>query len=112
MADDIAAHWASLSDALAAENADVFPGRMMSAEALTHGGKVFVFHSTKGGRSGLGCRIGREADPATLGLIDWQHLAPFRTKPPMKDWIVAGAGDLSRWRALAEHCLDLARKKR
>ncbi len=82
----------------------------MSADALTYRSKVFVFFSTKGGRVGLGGRIGREIDPATLGLRDWQHLAPFKTKPPMKDWIVAGIGDVDEWMPLTLFCLDKCRE--
>lgn len=90
---------------------DVCPGKMMSADALTFGGKVFAFYSTKGGRVGLGCRIGREADPSRFELKDWQHLAPFKSKPPMKDWIVIGTADVAKWGAVAEHCLNTFRTK-
>lgn len=102
--------WRTLADRLVADHADIAHGKMMSAEALTHGGKVFAFFSTKGGRCGLGCRLGRDYPFETLGLTDWQHLAPFRSKPPMKDWIVAGAGDAEHWNKLAGEALTIARK--
>lgn len=103
--------WRALAERALAANPDIAPGRMMSAQALTHAGKVFAFHSTKGGRAGLGCRLGRDFDVAGLGLTDWQHLAPFRTKPPMRDWIVAGAGDLARWPGLIDAALRIARDR-
>ncbi|MEM9269285.1 MAG: hypothetical protein AAGA78_10160 [Pseudomonadota bacterium] len=102
--------WLDLKSAFLARHQDVEEGRMMSAEALTHRGKVFCFYSTKGGRVGLGCRVGRDQDVEALGLQDWQHLAPFRTRPPMKDWIVAGLDDAARWERLGTVALELARK--
>ena len=53
----------------------------------------------------------RETDFDALGLTDWQHLAPFKTKPPMKDWIVAGIGDRARWGALMDLAYDVARQR-
>ncbi|MCB2134841.1 MAG: hypothetical protein KDE08_02680 [Rhodobacteraceae bacterium] len=101
--------WARLLTRFAAEETDVAAGCMMSAEALTFASKVFAFYSTKGGRIGLGCRLGRDYPIASLGLGDWQYLAPFKTKPPMRDWIVAGVGDLEKWPELCALALDLAR---
>lgn len=103
--------WAELRDGILRSHPDVAQGQMMSADALTHGGKVFVFFSTKGGRVGLGCRVGRNTDIAGSNLQDWQHLAPFKSKPPMKDWIVLGEGDLSKWEEVSNLCLSLARTK-
>lgn len=76
---------------------DAAPGRMMSANAVTRNGKVFAFCSTKGGREGLGLRIPRDVDLSAFALTDWQHLAPFKTRPPMKDWIVVGREDRDKW---------------
>ena len=112
MPDTLHTYWTTLSHQMCARHAGVEQGRMMSAEALTWQGKVFAFYSTKGGRVGLGCRIGREFDLSWLGLTDWQHLAPFKTKPPMKDWIVVGAGDQHRWQELADTCLKLAQTRK
>ncbi|MEM9717567.1 MAG: hypothetical protein AAF826_13720, partial [Pseudomonadota bacterium] len=78
--------WLDASAAFLLRNPDVDTGRMMSADALVYKGRVFAFFSTKGGRVGLGCRLGRDYDFDSLDLVDWQHLAPFKTKPPMKDW--------------------------
>ena len=101
---------------LAARYVEMYPGvehgKMMSAEALTWRGKVFVFLSTKGGRIGLGCRLGRDFNVAALNLDDWQHLAPFKTKPPMKDWIVAGGANLNRWDELTKTALELTQNRK
>jgi len=101
--------WEKLSVKLMSRELDINKGRMMSADALTFKGKVFVFYSTKGGREGLGCRVGRETNIDELGLLDWQFLAPFKTKPAMKDWIVAGAGDVDNWMKLSEFSLTKIR---
>ncbi|MEM6324496.1 MAG: hypothetical protein AAF748_12455 [Pseudomonadota bacterium] len=101
--------WCALRDRVLATHADVVRGKMMAADALTYGGKVFAFYATKGGRIGLGCRVGRATDLSRFHLTDWQHLAPFKSKPPMKDWIVVGVGDLSRWDAVAAYCLNTFR---
>lgn len=108
---DLFESWCILRDRLLATHVDVLRGKMMSADALTLHGKVFVFFSQKGGRKGLGCRVGRDADLVQFGLTDWQNLAPFKSKPPMKDWIVIGSGDLAHWARIAEHCLHLSRNK-
>ncbi len=101
--------WTALADALVGKEPGVEHGKMMSSEALTFGGKVFAFHTTKGRFAGLGLRLGRDFDVASLKLANWSHLAPFKSKPPMMDWIVVGAGDADRWRALARLALDQAR---
>ena len=102
---DLRNEWVKLADRMTEQEVDIDKGNMMSADALTLNSKVFIFYSKKGGREGLGCRIGRETDIGALGLSDWQYLAPFKSKPPMKDWIVIGAGDVDRWMELASICL-------
>ncbi|MEM6914766.1 MAG: hypothetical protein AAF511_12395 [Pseudomonadota bacterium] len=111
MHDDLKQQWQFLRDRMEGSEPGVSQGRLMSADALTFDGKVFAFFSTKGGRVGLGCRVGRDLDLEALNLSDWQHLAPFKTRPPMKDWIVLGEGDRSRWDELAQLCLTLARER-
>ncbi len=108
---DASEKWQFLADTLVNSEADVDYGKMMSAPAITHRGKVFAFYSAKGGIIGMGCRLGRDYDFATLDDLDWQHLAPFKTKPPMKDWIVCGLKDVEKWPELATTALNLARNK-
>jgi len=83
----------------------------MSSDALTFGGKVFAFYTTKGRFEGLGLRLGREFEVAPLKLADWSYLAPFKTKPPMPDWIVVGVADAHRWPELARLALAQARRR-
>lgn len=105
---ELGAPWEALVAQMMNSHEGVARGRMMSADALTYGGKVFVFFSTKGGIVGLGCRVGRDTNMGVFGLEEWQHLAPFKTKPPMKDWIVAGGRDVARWADLANYSLEKA----
>ena len=100
--------WDLLSHRFADTHKGVAPGKMMSADALTYGGKVFAFFTTKGGRVGLGCRVGRDYPIDALSISDWQHLAPFKTKPPMKDWIVVGEGDLDAWERVMDAAYEVA----
>ena len=100
--------WDLLSHRFADTHKGIAPGKMMSADALTYGGKVFAFFTTKGGRVGLGCRVGRDYPIDALSISDWQHLAPFKTKPPMKDWIVVGEGDLDAWERAMDAAYEVA----
>ncbi|MEO0636820.1 MAG: hypothetical protein AAFY73_09260 [Pseudomonadota bacterium] len=104
--------WERLADELDAEESDVARGRMMSADALTAGGKVFCFYSTKGGAIGLGARLGRDYPFEGLELSEWQHLAPFKTRPPMRDWIVTTHADVDRWPVIALEALRINRLAR
>ncbi|KUP94573.1 hypothetical protein TRIHO_04990 [Tritonibacter horizontis] len=94
--------WQDLVLTMMSRHAGMARGQMMSADALLCREKVFAFFSKRGGGVGLGARVGRDADIDAFGISDWQHLAPFKTKPPMKDWIVIGIRDHARWHEIAE----------
>ncbi len=98
-----------IADELVAANDGVEHGRMMSAPAVTWGGKVFAFYSRRGGPLGMGFRLGRDYEFGTLPVKDWAHLAPFKTKPPMRDWIKVADKDSDHWPQIAE--LALARMR-
>lgn len=102
--------WRALADEVVAREKGVERGKMMSSDAVTLGGKVFAFHTTKGRFEGLGLRLGRDYDVESLGLTAWEHLAPFRSKPPMLDWVLVGADDIDRWPELASIALERMRE--
>lgn len=102
--------WRALADDLVAREKGVEPGKMMSSDAVTLRGKVFAFHTTKGRFEGLGLRLGRDYDVEGLGLTAWEHLAPFRSKPPMLDWVLVGPQDIDRWPELAAIALERMRE--
>jgi len=97
--------WATLAAKLVAAEPDVQHGRMMSSDAITFGGRVFAFYTGKGRFEGLGLRLGRAFDVNALALSSWEYLAPFKSKPPMKDWILVGAAHRNRWPELARLAL-------
>ncbi|MEM8743402.1 MAG: hypothetical protein AAGF14_02070 [Pseudomonadota bacterium] len=103
--------WDTLATHLIETEHDVERGRMMSADAVTCGGKVFAFRSSKTGTEGLGVRLGRDYDFASLPTQDWTHLAPFKAKPPMKDWVMVSDMDARHWPELAGIALTLMREK-
>ena len=59
-----------IADELVAANDGVEHGRMMSAPAVTWGGKVFAFYSRRGGPLGMGFRLGRDYEFGTLPVKD------------------------------------------
>ncbi|MEQ9691252.1 MAG: hypothetical protein RLO48_16100 [Bauldia litoralis] len=105
---DLAA-WRHLADDLVANESGVERGRMMSSDAVKFGGKVFAFYTTKGKFAGLGVKLGRDIDVFSLGLSEWEYLAPFKSKPPMMDWILVGPKDRARWPDMARFALDMMR---
>jgi hypothetical protein len=105
---DLAA-WRKLADRLIAGEAAVERGRMMSSDAVTFNGKVFAFYTASGRFAGLDVRPGKDVDVFSLQLKDWEYLAPFKSKPPMMDWILIGAKDRARWSEMAHLALDIMR---
>ena len=96
----------SIADEMVARHDDVEPGRMMSHPAIACRGKVFAF---KGSRDDMVFRLGAGFDPAELGITTFELLAPFKTKPPMKDWFRIAASDADAWPGLAERALETMR---
>jgi len=105
---DLAA-WRKLADGLIADEAGVERGRMMSSDAVKFNGKVFAFYTASGRFAGLGVRLGKDVDVFSLQLKEWEYLAPFKSKPPMMDWILIGAKDRARWGEMARLALDIMR---
>jgi hypothetical protein len=102
---DGATAWRELAESLVTREEGVDHGKMMSSDAVTYGGKVFAFYTTRGRFEGLGVRLGRDHDIAGLKLSSWEYLAPFKSKPPMKDWILVGPVERKRWPELARLAL-------
>ena len=103
------AAWHRIADGLVHGEADVEYGRMMSSPAVTLGGKVFAFYCANNLMTGIGARLGRDFDVDGLGLTDWSVLSPFKSKPPLKDWIVVGPADMARWSEVARLALKQMR---
>ena len=97
--------WRELADRLVGTIDGVEHGRMMSSDAVTWGGKVFAFHTPRGRFIGMGFRIGRDNDPGDLGVAEWEHLAPVKSRPPMWDWVLVPPSQSAHWEALARLAL-------
>ena len=102
-------HWKALAAELVAREKGVSHGKMMSSDAVTFGGRVFAFYTGTGRFEGLGIRLGRAFDVDRLALSSWEYLAPFKSKPPMKDWILVGPAERERWPELARLALKQMR---
>ncbi len=106
--EDMERLWSDLCEGLA-EEPDVARGTMMRRPALLAADKTFVFWARLHG-PGIGVRI-QSVDPASLGLVDWRPLQPFRGKAPMRGWIVVGPADHDRWVAVARAALQARREE-
>ena len=96
----------SIADAMVASQDGVEHGKMMSHPAIAYRGKVFAFYAS---RDDMAFRLGAGFDLAPFGITDFELLAPFKTKPPMKDWFRISAADAPHWPKLAEHALQRMR---
>ena len=101
------AEWTRRKEGGLTRHPDTTPGKMMTADALTRGGKVFVFRSRRNGH-GLGCKLGDKA-PEAFGTTEWKPLQPFKGKAPMRGWFVVGPRDAGLWPKIAEAALAHAR---
>lgn len=81
-------------------------GRMMSRPALLLGEKVFAFFS----KGDMVFRLGKGFDPALLGARDWEHPAPFKTKPPLFDWYHIPPAHADRWEVFTAEALKRMRE--
>lgn len=88
-------------DVLTEEFADVTQGPMMSAPGLKCNGKVFAFLY----KGEMGFKLGKQTDPAGLGISDYKPLSPFKTKGPLPGWFVVGTKEISHWENLARFAL-------
>lgn len=91
----------SIADKLAREHSQVTSGKMMSSPAITYKGKVFAFYQ----KQEMIFKLGREFDLAALDITNHRVLAPFKTKPPILDWLIISSNEQQKWEELARHAL-------
>ena len=101
--------YAAIVTSLLATELGVYEGRMMSSPALKFGDKVFAFYSAK---FGMGFRLGRDFDFSSLPTDEWSLLSPFKTKPPMRDWVVIPDLQSQTWLEVTRTALTLMRAQR
>ena len=82
---------------------DVAPGTMMRRPALRWRDTVFAFLSKLNG-PGMAAKVG-DTDLAALSVQDWRPLQPFKSKAPMRGWVVIGPADSPCWTDAARAAL-------
>lgn len=93
--------FSKIAEKLSKESRSVRPGKMMSAPGITCKNKVFAFYWKKE----MIFRLGKDFDPASVGLEHWQLLNPFNNRPPMAGWFVVPYSEKAKWEKLARHAL-------
>lgn len=86
-----------LAETLATEHEDVAWGKMMSSPGIKYKDKFFAFYYDKTAVF----RFGRDFQPESVGIHEYTLLAPFKTKPPLRDWFRIPATVQDRWEELA-----------
>ncbi|MCB0661293.1 MAG: hypothetical protein KDC24_01030 [Saprospiraceae bacterium] len=80
----------------------VAPGKMMSSPALQYKGKVFAFFY----QDKMCFKLGKSFQPEDSGINEWQHLSPFKNKPPMTAWFVIDPVHSDQWENLSQMALE------
>lgn len=88
-----------------AHKEEIAPGKMMSSPALKYKGKVFAFFY----KESMGFKLGKDFQPDSMGLNEWELLSPFKNKPPMKAWFIVPFSESGRWQELCTMALEKMR---
>ena len=89
------------------EKERVYPGKMMSSEAITFEGKVFAFLSRK---KKMVFKLGKNFDPDQLG-IEIAVFNPFRNRSPLNGWFEVPFTEKEHWNPLAQKALNLLKSE-
>lgn len=76
----------------------VILGKMMRSPGLKYENKVFAFFH----KDQMTFKLGEDFDSAQWGLTEVGPLSPFKTKPPLKAWLVVGKSHQEQWMRLTE----------
>lgn len=82
-------------------------GKMMSAPGLKYKDKVFAFLTKD---SAMGFRLGEDFDIKKAGLKNPKPLSPFKTKPPLKGWLIVDYEEHAHWEQLTENALNYTKE--
>src|SRR5262245_27970542 len=94
-------HFSAIAEKLAAESQEIITGKMMSSPGIRYKNKVLAFFY----HEGMVFKLGRDFDPESFGLRDYQLLSPYKTRPPLRDWFEVSASHIDRWEELARLAL-------
>lgn len=85
----------------------VTEGTMMGSRGIQYKKKNFVFIW---GSDKMVFRLGREFEPESEGIHEYELLNPFKNKPPLKDWFVL-RGNQAKWLELATAAFQFTQKE-
>ncbi len=95
----------SITDLFTSSDPNIQIGKMMSAPALKYHDKVFVFFN----KGEMGFRLGNQFDPNKFGIINPKPLSPFKTKPPLKGWVIVSFDEFTSWEMLTSMALEFTK---
>lgn len=96
----------AIGQAMTEKYEEVSIGKMMSSPGIQFKGKNFAFYY----KGAMCFRLGRNFDPESEGIHQYDLLSPFKNKPPLKDWFVIGEDYREKWQELAEIALQEIRR--
>ena len=77
-------------------------GKMMSSPGIQYKGKNFAFiHNDE-----MTFKLGKKFNAEANGIHEVRYLNPFKTKPPLKAWLVISESQSHLWPELAEFAFD------
>jgi len=76
-------------------------GKMMHSPGIKSNNKVFAFYH----QQAMTFKLGKRTDSYLLQYPESTYLSPFKSKPPMKGWLVVPAKYAQAWKALAKEAL-------
>lgn|GEM_PF-550803 len=94
-------HFHAITAQLVSENSSITMGKMMSSPGIQYQGKNFAFFYN----GKMVFKLGREFQPESMGIQQYSLLSPFKTKPPLIDWLEITAADMDKWEVLARYAL-------
>ena len=84
---------------------DVTLGKMMTSPALKYRNEVFLFFHNESMTFKL--YDPKELEP--FGIKEFTFLSPFKSKPPLKNWLIISPDYADQWESLSDHTLEIAR---
>lgn len=87
---------------------EVSLGKMMSSPGLQFKKKNFAFYF----KERMCFKLGKEFNIDAAGVSSWEHLSPFKTKPPLTAWYFIGYEDKHLWSTFAEQALNLIKESK
>ena len=92
----------TIADEISRRHDHVERGKMMSSPGIKYKDKVFAFFW----KDAMVFKLGKNFDPDSVGLEEWEHLNPFKNKGPMRAWYVVPEMQRDHWLELTRLALE------